>query len=229
MSIHEPSWGAPKHFYVAVAFTVLVVILTAIIFLYKQKVIHENTNATQEISELQSTLSQLRKDEEVQAFELYSKNKNQLDILTYNSQIPLFYNEISRLSRLYNFDFSGFSFDKWDIRIAALARSNSSEEWYQKFRTLIADFYDARYGVLDDEEDTNASSQLTSILDLGFVKSFQWSNNVSSILEFIIKPEEKEEEIPELVDTTTITDATPTEQTDAKNEENAIIEAAITQ
>jgi hypothetical protein len=88
------------------------VVTTVVIFGYKQKVTAENNNLQQNINASQTTLSKLRKDKDVQAYELYDKNRTQLDILSYNSQVPLFYNEISKLSRLYNFEFSNFSFSK---------------------------------------------------------------------------------------------------------------------
>ncbi len=222
MSIHEGGSKTPSHFLWGIVFFIFVVIVTIVIFWYKHKVATENNNLTQQISELQTTLSTLRKDKDVQAYELYDKNRTQLDILTYNSQVPLFYNEISRLSRLYNFEFSNFSFNKWAIKLSALAKSDSSERWYEKFRSLITDFYNARYSDDDiDDESDNINVNFKSILDLKFVKWFQWSNNVASFLEFIIKPEEIK--IEEVKEEDTI------EKIDSQKTENALIEAAITQ
>jgi len=229
MSIHEWWSTAPKHFYASVVFFILVVIITVVIFGYKQKITAENNNYREQVSSLQSTLSQLRKDKDVQAFELYDKNRNQLDILTYNSQVPLFYNEISTLWRRYNFEFSDFSFNKWNIKISALAKSDSTEQWYKKFRSLITDFYDARYTDDENWEKGDSNNGLDSILDLQFVKSFKWSNNISTLLEFIVKPEEKEPDpVVTPVSTPKIVDKVETGE-DAQQEENAIIEAAIKQ
>lgn len=226
MSIQEGGSKTPKHFIWGVVFFIFVVIVTATIFWYKQKITTENNNSKQEIAELQKTLSTLRKDKDVQTYELYDKNKSELEILTYNSQIPTFYNEVSRLRRLYNFEFSNFSYSKWTIKVAALAKSDSTEEWYKKFRTLIADFYDARFTDDDIDEDGNIiESNLNSPFDLEFVQSFQWSNNIATLLEFTIKPEEKEPEPePEVKE-----EPTETQNTETEADNNSAEDTAVTQ
>ena len=229
MSIHEGGSGAPKHFLWGVIFFIIVVVITLAVFGYKHKVTTQNNNAKEQISDLQKTLSTLRKDKDVQTYELYDKSRQELEKLSYTSQIPTFYNEVTRLRRLYNFEFSNFSYSKWTIKVTGLAKSDSTEEWYKKFRSLITDFYDARFTDDDIDEDGNVTqAKLKSIFDLEFVKSFQWPNNVSTLLEFTIKPEEKEPE-PEVEKQEENTAEQTEIKSDSQEAENALIEAAITQ
>lgn len=104
------SWPAktPRHFIAASIFFMIVVALTFGVYLYKASVESKNDNAISETRELQQTIAKLRKDEDIQAYELYDKNSKKLDTMTYLSKVPTFYSETLRLWRTYNLDLKIF-------------------------------------------------------------------------------------------------------------------------
>jgi hypothetical protein len=91
--------------YLSVLFFIFSTLLTLGIYLYNISIIDENEGFSTEISIKESSIAELEKDSNIIISGLYNSNKNSIKRLREYSNITLFINHISNLSRLYKIDF----------------------------------------------------------------------------------------------------------------------------
>ena len=200
----------PRHTVVAIIFLIFCMLITAWVYIYWISVDRKIKGYEVELAETNKAIEALRSDENVQAFELYTINKPMLEDLTYKSNVPTFYTELARLSRIYDFSFSNFSYREWELSLSAIAQTTWREQAYGKLRDVIEAFRlkpitNSNQDEVESLENENQTAtefmkESDSIFSLNEVQAFQWSANIETTLNFTIKPEVVEEEVEEETD-----------------------------
>lgn len=179
MAIGKNTQKTPRYYTVAVVFLWLVLILTGLILAYSMTVGSSNKKSSEKLESLNTSITALSNDPDIQAYQLYEQNKRQIDNMTYFSNMPLFYNEMRRISGEFGIKMSQFSYSDKKISVAASALTNPSGAAYKKYEELISWFRVSETW----EEDEKFEEKM---FDLEFVRSFQWENRIVSNLDFIV-------------------------------------------
>jgi len=155
-------------------------ILTGLILAYSMTVGSSNKKSAERLETLNTSIKRLSENPDIQAYQLYEQNKRKIDNMTYFSNIPLFYKEISDISSEFGIVMSEFSYSNKTVSIAASAVKNPLWDAYQKYEELISSY---RWDDLELEEWEEPEQKM---FDLEFVRSFNWANRIVSNLNFTV-------------------------------------------
>ena len=153
-------------------FLVFSVVLTFWIYFYNISLMNHNSNLNKEIDTKQSSVAQLEEDSNVIISLLYNSNRSSIRRLENYSNITLFIDHISKISRIYWIEFKWFNYSGGKLWL--LAVSSSEAGWninYKKVSKFISSYR--------KNEDKQALFDLNLIRNIATKN--EWVDNVFNI------------------------------------------------
>lgn len=174
---------------IPVIFLAIVLFLTAWLYVFNTFVLEKKLDSLNvSIDDLERDIRKTREDWKIKVYELLESHKN--DILKYerNSDIVKYMKHLEDISRKYWLTFSGFSISGWEIKSEITVRKLGLKWWseaYEKVKDFIKNY----------REDSD------SLLELKFINSFEWMDEIKFLVNFktknILKKEVSKEETKE--------------------------------
>ncbi|MCT4617372.1 MAG: hypothetical protein N4A38_04140 [Candidatus Gracilibacteria bacterium] len=155
----------------SVIFFILVLVVTAGINFYSNKIEQENNKTQAKIDEVVASINNIKKDEKTQIFELIERNKKALDRKAILSDIPNFVGVMKQMSDTYNVDFEGFNYSKGIVTSQSKAITNNESLAYEKVAKFIKEYR-------ADEE---------SLFNILFIDALEGTNQIKFNVELEVK------------------------------------------
>ncbi len=126
--------------YISIVFLVLVILVTAGMFLYNQKLETQIAQTDEQITERNNAIAERKKDPNIESYDLYELNKDTLDSMAERSDIPAFVEHALRTMVKYDLVFQDFNYNGGDISINAFAESNDKGLAYSKIVKFLNEY-----------------------------------------------------------------------------------------
>jgi len=124
----------------AVWFVIFITVVTMGLFLYNNKVVAENTELQEQISVLDSSISEIEGKPNIQTYRLYEKNKNILSQFSCRSQISTYVSHLKNNASKYFISAKWFSYADWKITTDLSASTDTNGTSYEKIVTFLKEY-----------------------------------------------------------------------------------------
>ncbi len=147
---------------------IVAVISTAGLYFYNIYLEWENSSKQVEIKDIKEKINNVRKDRNLQIFELLDDNKRVLDKMKAESQITTMMSAMDDIESKYNIFFEGFNYSNGEISSEAFSNTEDGWEPYAIVRDFINDF----------------RKEKESGLDLPFITQLEWMSEIKFPIKF---------------------------------------------
>jgi len=158
-------------FYFSLAFLIVSLIVTVLLFLYVEKLEEETASLESTISQIDDSITELTGDPNIQIFKTYEKNKGLLEKLTYESRVSSFVNHMKKNFIKYGVSWKWFSYANGKAWVSMSAETNDNGYAYEKVVNFIR-WYEA------DEK---------ALFDLSTISIFTWYDEIKFAGEYKLK------------------------------------------
>lgn len=150
---------------------VLVLVWTVASYIYDNILININKWLQKEITQIESNITEVQNDKNIQIYSLLQLNKNVIEKYESMNKITDFINHLNTVKTKYNLQFNGFNLTDWKITTDVSVISDDSWIAFQKARDFINKY----------RQDT------TALFGLWFINSFEWMDEIKFNVDLKIK------------------------------------------
>jgi hypothetical protein len=127
-------------FYGALAFLLLVLAISAGLFVYNGQLQEQNTQLEAKILQIENSIKDLEQDPSVQAYSIYERHEAFLQKLSEQSKIPSFVSHLKKYFAIHGLEAKGFNYSQGTVRIDLSAQTNDSGYAYQKVVKFVREY-----------------------------------------------------------------------------------------
>jgi len=149
-------------------FLIVIILLTVSLFAYNTYIEWKNTYLEKQITEKEKAIKEKQKNQLIQVYDLYTRNKSIIKKLEKQSDIVSTINHLDEIALKYNIELSGFDYSAWEIKTKAL----SSSDWWSTLWSSSS--YKKTYDFIKKYREDNKNPY-----KLSFIESFTMNKNVS--------------------------------------------------
>ena len=121
-------------------FLFFVIFVTAWLFFYNSFLENKSQVLREEIRNLDSSISEIQKDKDLQIYNLIVLNKNSIDLLKKNSEVTKFINHLKVISSKYDLDFGGFNYSNGILSTSVELVSDEKNLAYNKATNFLSSY-----------------------------------------------------------------------------------------
>jgi len=123
-----------KNFFSGILFPVIILSLiltsTGTLYYYENKINNENKTLSDDIAKAKETIKEIKKDENLQIYDILSKNEQTINKLNSYSQITRFIKGFDYIEKKYKLSLEWFDYSKWIINTQTTVSFLSSDSSY---------------------------------------------------------------------------------------------------
>lgn len=161
--------SAMKSIHIALAFFVLIIVLTIGLYFYNSSLEGDISDIKTEITQKEVSIKAKQENKLVQVYDLYTLNKQILERLSKYSEITTYMDELDKIGSIYNLIFKGFDYSNWVLSVEATTVSNERGLDYQKTANFIKKYRASEKALFTlDFVDTIKTEADKQIFDLTF-------------------------------------------------------------
>jgi len=125
--------------YASLAFLALVVVATFSLFLYNGHLEKKNVFLEETLVGIENSVFEIRKEKDIQSYEIYSQNKNVFERLEKYSQITPMIEHLMGVMLKYDLVFKSFNYSDGNVQLEAYSETAGSPA-YKKIVKFIDDY-----------------------------------------------------------------------------------------
>jgi len=107
-------------------FLIVIILLTVSLFAYNTYIEWKNASLEKQITEKEKAIKEKQKNQLIQVYDLYTRNKSIIKKLEKQSDIVSVINHLDEIALKYSIELSGFDYNAWEVKTKAL----SSSDWW---------------------------------------------------------------------------------------------------
>ena len=159
------------NFTFSISFLSIVILLTASIFFYNSFLEKKQKAMQVEIKNLDSAISEIQSNKDLQIYNLLALNKKSIDLLKKNSQITRFINHLKVISSKYDLSFKGFNYSSPSLTTSVEISSDEKGLAYLRASNFIKSYRQTP----------------EALFELDFINSISGHDRMSFDLRFLVK------------------------------------------
>lgn len=158
-------------FYFSLWFLFVSILVTILLYVYVSKINTEVTTVSENITQIDTSISELNNNPEIQIYNIYERNKGVLEKLAYESRVTSFVSNLKKNFTKYNVLGEWFAYSNWQVGIAMSAKTNDGGYAYEK--------------VVDFIKGYNADEK--ALFELDTIGIFKWYDEIEFAWKYILK------------------------------------------
>lgn len=144
-------------FYMSLWFFILSLLVTILLYFYVSKIENETANIQSNIDVIDSSISELNSNENIQTYNIYEKNKGLLEKLSYESRVTSFVSHLRKNFLKYWVSGEGFSYSNGSVVVGMWAETNDNGYAYEKIVSFIRGYASDEKAIFELEDVPNYS------------------------------------------------------------------------
>ncbi len=161
---------------VPVVLFVIVLLSTIWLYVYNTILTWEIEEENGELTKVETSIKELKKDKTLQVVSLIEANKRILTKMEENSNITKYIDHLANVWRRYSISFKWFNMSNWKITTKATSKNKTTRILaYMNVKNFIEKYR---------KEDS-------ALFELDFINSFEWSDKMTFPVSFTIKGKSK--------------------------------------
>lgn len=124
-------------FYLSLGFLIVVILVTGWLYAYFQSVVSQRDDISTAINQIDTSISERLSNPNIQAYNVYEKNRGLLEKMSYESKITAFVNHLKKNFIKYSVSGEWFSYNNGLVSVAMSAETNDNGYAYEKVLKFI--------------------------------------------------------------------------------------------